>query len=173
MIEYPLLGEPPSMELANTDYGDGAFDFLGTEELVAGWLDAMGIDDRPASDVLRGLRDAAHGLFASVADELPPEPRHIEIVNRHARGARSAPQLQWDHGWRSEVRTEGSCGEATLRALAEDAIALLGDGAAIRRCAAPDCTMLFVRQHHLRRFCHPTCSGRTRQAAYVRRQRRG
>jgi predicted RNA-binding Zn ribbon-like protein len=72
-------------------------------------------------------------------------------------------------------RDAHSAVDRVLADLAESAIAILaGSGAGpIAVCANDDCSMLFVRQHHRRRWCHNSCGHRHRQAAYARRLREG
>ena len=182
--ELPVLGEGLPVDLANTRYGaEGeAIDFLETSALIALWLEAVG-EDAPADlepDALRALRDAVHRVFGAVVAGTVPSAADVARLNADA--ARGAPQrvMVWEAGATAprlvvQRRSEDGAGAALLGRLAEESVALLCGPAreALRICAAPDCAMFYVRDHHRRRFCHPSCSHRTRQAAYYRRQRRG
>lgn len=175
--DLPLLGEPLPVELANTRYGDsdGFFDFLGSDELAQLWLTASGACDASAAvsfDALRSLRDCLHRLLcASVAGQAP-DPADVEALNEAAAQGRARPTLVWapepQQVW---VRT-GSPTEVLLARLSAEAIAFLAgpERARLRVCAALDCTLFYVQDHHRRRFCHPSCSHRMRQAAYYRRK---
>lgn len=180
--DLPLLGEPLAVELANTLYGagDDRIDFLATLRLITTWFAHAGAAPRlPArltrrdGDRLRDLRDAAHTLIGQTVDRLPLSPVAVEVLNRHA--ARGPRVLRLDVvgggvriGSSSPVRGI----DAVLGLLAHEAIVLLGgpDAARLRRCDHPDCTMAFVQRHGRRRWCHPSCGHRTRQASYYRRR---
>ena len=168
-MEYPILGtEPLPVEFANTLYG--GFDCLGTDELAAGWFAAMelGVVDAGRARV---LRDAVFRLLAASADGQRWDRDAVAAVNGFAAEGPTALQLGEAGEARWVETTTGSA--AVLGRIATCSIELLAGGAPLRRCAAPDCRILFVPQHARRRFCHASCSGRMRQARYYRRQTGG
>ncbi|GAA4441813.1 hypothetical protein GCM10023148_48990 [Actinokineospora soli] len=168
-MEYPILGtEPLPVEFANTLYG--GVDCLSTPELAAGWFAEIALAAL-AAGCARALRDAEHGLLDARSKGLPLDEAQVETVNAHAAAAPTALRLEpAGDGWESRWAETATGPAAVLGRIATCAVELLAGGAPLRRCAAPDCGVLFVPQHARRRFCHPTCSGRTRQARYHRRR---
>ena len=188
--ELPILGtEPLPVEFANTSYGDGAerIDFLAGAEAVDRWFREIGRvhPDAPAPDGLvhlddqadqvRSLRDGVHRLLSAAADGQPPDPDAIAELNRVAAAAPTAVELHWTaDGERSARVVDATTGTvAVMGRIATCCIELLGGPAAedVRRCRAPGCSMLFVKNHSRRRWCHPSCGHRDRQARYYRRRR--
>jgi predicted RNA-binding Zn ribbon-like protein len=180
--DLPLIGEPLAVELANTRYGDGddRIDFLGTPRLIAMWFAHAGAAPRlPArltgrdADRLRDLRDATHTLIGQTVDRVALSTRAVDALNRYAaRGQRVLRLDVVEGGLRIGSAGPGRGIDAVLGLLAHEAITLLGgpDAARLRRCDHPDCTMAFVQRHRRRRWCHPSCGHRTRQARYYRRR---
>lgn len=179
--DLPLLGtEPLALELANTDYGQGGpwpFDFLAEEADARLWLQATGLlpadhEVERLSDIIE-LRDRARRLIVAALEGRPPRTEDLEHINRCAGLVSGAPALRFDPeaGWHAAEANRGSTIDRALQRLAQGAITLLAgdDRERLRVCAAPDCTMLFVQAHHRRRFCHPSCSNRTRQARFAAR----
>ncbi len=182
-VDLPLLGEPVPIELANTAYGvgDDAVDFLGEPAAAVAWLMLVGPPSpatTPSADELHELielRDAVRVLLEARLNGGRPTRAALEVVDRHAGAAPVVRRLVW--GDEPAVRVEpGAPGfGGVLGWLAVGAIELVAGpaGDALAGCEAPDCTMLFVRHHGRRRFCHESCSHRTRQARYERRRHRG
>lgn len=177
--ELPLLGEPLPVELANSLYqgSDGqCFDFLGPE-YAASWLAHGPIDARPtpaALGDLRLLRDHVRAIVrAAVAGE-SPRPQSLRAIERAAATCPRKPRLELA-GDQPQVHWQriGSRLERELAEIAEATIELMvgPSWAALRECAADDCTMLFVQHHRRRRFCHASCSHRMRQLSYLARRR--
>lgn len=179
--DLPFLDEAPSVELANTLYGAGedAYDFLG-EATVGAWLHhaphAASVRTLGSAGLskLRRLRDAVSCLFDDALADRRPRPSTLSTINRTASGCVGRVALRWDGRPVRDTTFEGRQADRVVAVYALNAIDVAaGPGwEALRRCAAPDCTMLFVQQHRRRRFCHPSCSQRVRQAAYDERQRR-
>ncbi len=179
--ELPILGEPLAIELANTDYGqdDWAIDFLGDEHTAALWLRSSPLAVHPMPirratlRSLQKLRDAIRGLLIACVDNRRPPAEVLDTVNRSARRGRSCDQVHWSNELTIDALVSGSPADVVHRTLADATLDLVGgsDRARVRRCAAPDCTMLFVKRHHRRDFCHSSCSQRSRQARYYRRKR--
>ncbi len=180
--DLPLLGETPSIELANTQYGEGdwACDFLEDETLPL-WLshvsnpttpEALGSDGVAS---LRQLRDAVVDLFDAAVAGRPPASASLAVLDQHCGACTPSLHVVWE-GDRPVLQTRWAGPQAFqyLAQLARDAVDVATGERwnAIRRCAAQDCTMLFLQQHRRRRFCDPSCSQRMRQTAYYRRKRR-
>jgi predicted RNA-binding Zn ribbon-like protein len=178
VTEFPILGtEPTAVEFANTRYGGGfgiaPVDYLRTARLVDQWFAAVGRPGRhTAEDAARGreLRDHVHVLFAAAATGAVPSPDAVAGVNAFAAAASPALALTWaaDGTRRATLVDAGTGVTAVLARLATDAVELLATGTLVT-CAG--CTMFFVRTHARRRWCHPTCGHRDRQARYYRRHR--
>lgn len=176
--DLPLLGEPLSVELVNTRYGQGddQIDFLGTPALAALWLSASGCRstaDRIDVGALRGLRDRAHRVFCAVVGGEAPSPADVDGINAASAGGRSHPVLVWSEAPQQVWVRAGSPTEALLAQLSAEIIGFVAgpQRRLLRVCEGDGCTMFYVQHHHRRRFCHPSCSHRARQAAYYRRQK--
>ncbi len=170
-VEFPILGEPPGIELANSRYGSGddAIDFLADRDLAVAWA-AEVTGAMPVGDVarLRELRDAVRDLVAASAAGRPLNRRAVGTLNRHAAAGCASAVLQVDAQGRlsSAVRFRG---EAALCArLATSCIEVLTGPHPIHRCEGDGCGLFFVQQHGRRRFCHDGCSHRGRQQRYRR-----
>lgn len=170
-VEFPILGEPPGIELANTWYGSGAdaIDFLADPGHARAWVAAVAgpstVDDL---DALRALRDAVRRLVVARATGRPLDRRAIGILNRHAAAACASATLRMD--------TRGALtaavhfrGPGTVRArLATSCIEVLTGPHPVARCEGAGCGLFFVQHHGRRRFCHDGCSHRARQLRYRR-----
>ncbi|MDY7105791.1 MAG: CGNR zinc finger domain-containing protein [Actinomycetota bacterium] len=196
--DLPVIGEPPAVELANTDYGVGptAIDFLAGPADIERWLahaplclpvapPAFAGGDAVA---LRDLRDATRRALVACADGTEPPADAVAVLN--ARAARAPFSERLDRGGDHDggepgeddlgpgvlrvrrVPAPGRPADVVLGWLATAAIGLVGgpDRDLVRRCEGPGCTMLFVRRHHRRRWCDPSCGHRARQASYYRRR---
>jgi predicted RNA-binding Zn ribbon-like protein len=179
--DFPILGEPLAVELANTRYrhSSGIIDFLGSTDLVTSWFAkapgaaALSVPTRLSTadaDAIRQIRDAAHGALGSLVRGARADTRQVSILNHHAAAAPCHRQLEWsdDSGATARCVYRGRKSEVFRAQLAGDVIAFLGgpNVALVRRCAHPDCEMFFVQHHHKRRFCHESCAHRARQARY-------
>lgn len=178
--DLPILGEPLAIELANTRYGEGLepFDFLGTRKLATLWLHTATASTEVLSahdyERLVRLRDAVFFVVRASCTHRVPAPHAVAEVNHCASLARTGLELTY-HSY-PPAMTQAPRGrpiDQLLRQLATETITLVAqpDGQPIHQCAAPDCTLFFVKDHHRRRWCHPSCGHRTRQAAYMQRKR--
>ena len=180
--ELPLIGEPFPVEFANSLYitADGSIDFLATPDLIKLWFEAVDTDvtvptiRRADAAAIRELRDAVHSLLRAVATGTPPAPAAVAILNRYAAKAPWFLHLACSHDGHLAVieRRHGRAIDVFLGQIANETIQLL-DGSAklLRRCNGPGCAMLFIKNHHKRRWCHQSCGHRARQAEYYRRQK--
>lgn len=177
--EPPVLGtEPFTVELANSHYG--GTDFLAPRRL-RGWLDAvtrfppgLGREDvADIGDALAGARADVRELFLAAVEGRRPEPGALARVNAAAAAAWSAPALVWpeDGAPRAErVRAPGTP-QAVLGLVAAECVELLGEHAlAVHRCPGRGCGLFYVKDHPRRRWCHPSCGQRDRQARYQLRK---
>jgi predicted RNA-binding Zn ribbon-like protein len=183
--EFPFLGtEPVAVEFANTAYGVDArtVDFLGTAHLIEQWFALVepvhGIAARPPTmggngPRVRALRDAVRAVLSAAADGGVPDAAALGKVNAAAAAAPTFVCLEWvsenPPAAHQLDTTDGVT--AVLGRIATCCIQLVADphGRVLRRCEGPDCSLLFVRHHRRRRFCHPSCAHRDRQARYYRR----
>jgi predicted RNA-binding Zn ribbon-like protein len=172
MDELPLLEEPLPVEFANSWYldGDDWVEFLGDDDAVARWFAAV-IGPAPAVPAakVRALRDAVRAVLEAAVDGRRPADAQIQRVNAAAARDPAVPRLRWTNS--GPAADPGD--QDLLARIAGEAIALVTGPAArdLRRCTAPGCAMLFVKQHPRRAWCNPSCGARVRQARYYRRHR--
>ena len=185
--EYlPVFGERFPVEFANSRYlhGSEVVDFLGTDDLIRLWFERapqavdihlpLRITSALATD-LRDLRDATNQLLHTLARsknsiDIGGNGRAIATLNRLAARAVGQVELLWELGASPEARTKYSGGQVDVL-IADIAISCIEfivgpDAKLVRCCSGNGCSLLFVQNHHKRRFCHESCSHRTRQARY-------
>jgi predicted RNA-binding Zn ribbon-like protein len=183
--DFPFLGtEPIAIEFANTDYGLGSdrFDFLRTSTLIEQWFAltqaTLGVVASPRAlgrngRRVRSLRDAVRTVLAALADGSAPGPTAIGLVNEAAATVPTFLRLRWPPDGPATVdRLDTAAGgTAVLGRIATNCLELVADRQTrvLRRCESTDCSMLFLQHHSHRRFCHPSCGQRGRQARYYRR----
>ncbi|MFI6485476.1 CGNR zinc finger domain-containing protein [Nonomuraea sp. NPDC050663] len=185
-IDLPILGtEPVSVEFANTLYGTGEdrVDFLDTPHGIEQWLAQVSVQhgvpaEAKSCDTLRirELRDAVRAVLLATIDGQAPGQAALDTVNDAAAAAPTHLRLSWASKAAVATRLDTSAGQAALLGrLATSCIELASgpDAAGLRRCDTPDCSLLFVRTHQRRRYCHPSCSHRDRQARYYHRRTAG
>jgi predicted RNA-binding Zn ribbon-like protein len=183
--DFPILGtEPLAVELANTLYGSGEerTDFLCTAQWIDQWFALISAEHGLAmSSVLmsrdaervRILRDCVHRLLSAAIDESTSDKAAIDQVNDFAQAAPTHVKLDWPADGTPTLRwrdtTNGTT--AVLGRIATCCIELLAgpQAGALRRCEGPGCSLFFVKNHSRRRWCHPSCGHRDRQARYYRR----
>lgn len=184
---FPVLGEPLAVELANTLYErpEATVDFLGRSDWIVAWLGLTVSHptltlpkriDPSGGDQIRSLRNVVRALMSTATQTHPqPDPSWVVTLNRFTDSTRFRFRLEWTEGNapRSAINPTGRGFNAVLTHLAIEAISFLSspDVARVRRCDGPDCPMLFVQQHHKRRFCHDGCAHRARQARYYQHHR--
>ncbi len=185
--EFPILGtEPIVVEFTNTLYGADRHDFLSTAASINHWFAQMSPSLASAevfcrtaaeSDRVRRLRDHVHKLFDAATTGAVPASEAVAVVNDFAAAAPPALTLAWSSDGTRRADWVGTAAgiSAVLAKMATTAVELLTTPAMgeITRCSGPGCTLLFVRTHARRRFCHPSCGHRDRQARYYRRHHRG
>lgn len=178
----PLVGGRPAIDLVNTARTGPGVDLLAGPRSAQVWVAAMArhVSEVPLGrdlDVDDARLDDLRLVRGAVAQVLEGRPRasSLAVVNRF--DTEAAPSWTLDLGPDgapvAQRRAWGSGVEALLGLVAADCVALVRDDllGRIDRCATPGCEQQFLRTHHRRRFCHPDCSHRTRQAAYQQRLR--
>lgn len=182
-VEYPILGEPPVVEFANTLYTDttGVFDFLSTVSLARGWFAALepsalsgaacvSEEDRgrlvELRTAIRVLTDT--GDRTDVASSLA-------VLERTVNAAPGRVALTADDAGLVTVATTWDLADpvAAAACLAHAAIDVVAGRAAgpIRTCDRPACNMRYLQQHRRRRYCNPACANSDRQTRFQQRQK--
>ena len=180
--DLPLLGEPIAVEFANSLYhGDETIDFLSSKPNIALWFQTaekargLHVPSRlTARDIeqLAALRGVIRVLLLAAISKEPLPAREVRALNEFAAIAPSFSMLTpAGEGFIVSTVASEKTLDGLLGRLAHEAILLLGENRArLRQCATPDCPMLFVQDHHRRRWCHESCGHRSRQAAYYQRK---
>ncbi|CAL9350481.1 hypothetical protein SUDANB121_00467 [Nocardiopsis dassonvillei] len=186
----PLTGEPLPLDLVNTRPADPdghRTDLIGTLPGLASWL-ALEADRLPAEArgpalapapadlaALHAVRADTEAVVLALMEGTAPPREALNGLNAAQRGAPPVRELRWDGAAvASATRRTGPAGAVLAAVFAEAAADLLTGpkAAAIRRCEAQDCVMLFLPAHPRRRWCSPArCGNRTRVARYYRRHR--
>ncbi|AYF72696.1 hypothetical protein D7D52_01015 [Nocardia yunnanensis] len=178
----PLIGEPLALDLVNTR-PTGA-DLLETPTQLADWLRLqadrlpepsprhLSADDLAAVHAVR--EHTAAILEALLAGRRPPRAALDGLV--YAQSAAPAIRRLDFHGGivTDTVARIGEPGARMVAHLADAAASLLVDPdvARVKRCAAPDCVMLFLPAHPRRQWCSPDrCGNRVRVARYYQRHK--
>jgi predicted RNA-binding Zn ribbon-like protein len=144
---------------------------------LARWFCAVGLAETPpaasAGDLAAAvrLREAIYALAEARIRQAPLPQGASAIVNRQARAAAAAPQL--DAAGR--LRLEGGAA-ALLATVAREAITLVGGprAARIRQCEAEGCALLFLDTSRAgdRRWCSMAACGNKAKVAEFRRRKR-
>lgn len=181
------MGAEPSiaLDLADTlvTVTEPPTDLIGEPARAVQWwqLQAGRLPIGPAPDLVatRRLRGAIRDLLDSYLAHRPPQPTSMEDVNAAAASVPTTPRLVVDGNrfshqtrWHTEYG-----GNAALATIAADAIILITDPdkqRALRRCANPDCSMLFLATNKRRIWCTPNiCGNRARVARHYERTHPG
>ncbi len=181
-----LLGGRLCLDLANAvdraveggDVDPAATDVLTEPGHVARWGVRLGLLERPVRipraelDAVRVLREALYATFA--APHAPP-PGALEVIRHSHAEAAAAGSLH--PGPEGGIRLDWPAGapERVRFAVAEDAVRLLADPAAlarVTRCPGRDCGWLFVNASGRRRWCSmDACGSREKtRRAYARKR---
>ncbi|MGW6499060.1 CGNR zinc finger domain-containing protein [Nonomuraea angiospora] len=180
--EFPILGtEPLAVELANTLYGAGEsrIDFLPDARRVGEWFaqvsgrHGVAVAMGPHAARVRRLRDCVHALLSAAVEGRVPDAALVRRVNDFTAAAPTYLRLDWSGGAPASRWADTVTGPAAvLGSIATCCVELLTGPQAdrVRRCQGPGCSLFFVQNHSRRRWCHPSCGHRDRQARYYRRQ---
>ncbi|QRP50657.1 ABATE domain-containing protein [Amycolatopsis sp. FDAARGOS 1241] len=184
-------GEPlVALDLADTlaaesTPGDGEL-LTSPERSTAWWglqLPSLPASPAPGLVPTLRLRAAIRELLEAHLDGRSPDPASVEEVNAVAASVPTSPRLgrepaagspspEAELAAHTRWHTEHG-GNVALAAVAREAIELFGDAgrlSRLRRCANPDCTMLFLATNRRRRWCAGSvCGNRVRVARHYRR----
>ena len=182
--EFPILDEPFPIEFANTDYRypQGSIDFLREPRDLQTWFEAMpsaggivrpGTGSRSWHLAILELRDATRACLVALASDRRPAAAELRVIVAGAALGTRTRSIVWTDRPRLAIDYAGRLGDRSLAMIGNSVIDFLAGEQAmsVRTCAAADCSMLFVRHHHRRRWCHDGCSHRNRQARYYQRRR--
>ncbi|MFF3951238.1 CGNR zinc finger domain-containing protein [Streptomyces sp. NPDC001902] len=183
---FPMGGEPlVALDLADTvkTAREPAEDLIGTPAAAAAWwgIQARRLPPGPAPDPVatRRLRAAVREAFDAHLEGRPVDPAAVEDINAAASSAPVSPRLVvTGEGLRETARRHTEYGgNAALAVIAAEAVALLGSPdrlRLLRRCANPECSMLFLAGNRRRKWCASNvCGNRTRVARHYERNRSG
>ncbi|WP_301149808.1 CGNR zinc finger domain-containing protein [Mycobacterium simiae] len=179
---FPMGAESSvALDLADTlvTVTQPATDLIGEPDRAALWwqLQAVRLPAGPSPDLVttRRVRDAIRDLFDSHLEHRQPRPTSIEDINAATSAAPRSTRLNFQSDrliaftrWHTEYG-----GNAVLAAVAEDAIQVATDpqaARALRRCANPNCSMLFLATNKRRVWCTANiCGNRARVARHYER----
>lgn len=179
---FPMGAESSvALDLADTlvTVTQPATDLIAEPDRAALWwqLQAVRLPAGPPPDLVatRRMRDAVRDLFDSHLERRRPRSTSIEDVNAATSAAPRSTRLNFHTDqlmpltrWHTEYG-----GNAVLAAVAEDAIRLITDPErqrALRRCANPNCSMLFLATNKRRVWCAANiCGNRARVARHYQR----
>jgi predicted RNA-binding Zn ribbon-like protein len=175
-----LVGEPIAIDLANTEKlaTNPPVELLPDDNANRSFwaLQQHRIDvprQLPTLDQVRSLRSAIRSLVDSRLAGRPAEPWAVQSLNRYASAAPPSPQLTAT--WTTDLQSHAADGATTLLgAVARSAIDVLTgpDADRLHRCAAEDCSMVFVATNAKRQWCTAAgCGNRQRVARHASRQR--
>jgi predicted RNA-binding Zn ribbon-like protein len=150
---------------------------LRTPADLARWAVEAGLCERPPAvrdpdlSAARTLREAIHRLVTRSDD--PPARTDLRTVNELA-GRPPAPTLTWSPAG-LVATSQVTDADGLLAATAADAVSLLTgqDAGRVRKCQAPDCTLLFVDQsQNGRAWCAMNACGAKAKMRTLRERRR-
>ncbi|MEU4092903.1 ABATE domain-containing protein [Streptomyces sp. NPDC026673] len=183
---FPMGGEPlVVLDLADTVMTTRrpVTDLIGTAAAAAAWwgIQARRLPRGPAPDAVatRRLRAAVREAFDAHLEGRPVDPAAVEDINAAASAAPVSPRLVVTaEGLRETTRRHTEFGgNAALAVIAAEAVALLGSPdrlRLLRRCANPECSMLFLAGNRRRKWCTGNiCGNRARVARHHQRTRAG
>lgn len=174
MLDRPLLGEPPAMDLLNTRWIAGGVhhDLLEAPGGLERWLADNGLADRfPADEAALPPLLRVRAALADLVAE-PGAPAAVAELNEVlARG--SVRRLLGEQGPDTAVDLDDpSWGPAWVAAA--DYLDLLRAPDRIRRCGHPDCVLYFfdTSKNGTRRWCSMAgCGNRAKAARHQARAR--
>ncbi|GAA1533530.1 hypothetical protein GCM10009741_39810 [Kribbella lupini] len=167
LVDTEMLVPDPTIDLLAPD---GQFDKWWA--LQAGRLPEGPIPDAAAT---RRIRAAVREVLDAHLAARKPQPTAIEDLNAASASAPQSVRLSADG--QLEVRYHPEYGgNAKLAAIARETIELLADAeqlALLRRCANPECSMVFLAEHKRRQWCVGSiCGNRTRVARHYEKTRK-
>jgi predicted RNA-binding Zn ribbon-like protein len=181
--EWILDSAFPSVNFLNTlrDRYLGGRELLGTPKDLASWLVLAGLADQPPEVTDGQLAEALHlretidaVLLAAGRGTTPPASA-VGALNAAATAApRAVAQLKITEEGLTDVYQvlPGEPASAALATLAADAVERAAEGADVRECAAPDCSIRFVDLSPARnkQWCSMSrCGNRVKARKHYRR----
>lgn len=158
-------------------------DLLADPEAEVRWwaLQSRSLPLGPTPDIraTRRLRAAIRDALDTHIEGRPVQLTSLEDINSIAAAAPVSHRLVMTDGvFRGEERWHTEYGgNALLAAIATEAIALLTDQdrlGLLRRCANPNCSMLFLGENKRRKWCTSNiCGNRARVARHYERTHEG
>jgi len=128
---------------------------------------------RPSVSDAIELRGALRDAFEAVIADRRPSTATLRAINDAAAAAPSNPHLELSDEGVVELSTRWHAhrrGAAVLAEIAAAGMRLIVDEPRLRRCANPDCSMLFIGDNPRRIWCAANvCGNRTRVARHYRR----
>ncbi|MEU8837074.1 ABATE domain-containing protein [Streptomyces sp900116325] len=186
MHEPPLIGDTLALDLANTHFAvrGKPVDGLSNIEALERWLAAMHTSQGLAP--VYDLGSAGLASFIELRDAIRTVARALIVgdgeigdavdrINNFARANRANPRLDMEQtGLISRSESAATGMQRLLAEFAWDAIDLFGTERRklLRSCPAPDCPLLFIKDHSRRKWCQPSCANRVRAARAYRKQRK-
>lgn len=177
---FPLLGEPLALDLVNTRILQRGqhVDLLDRPPALAAWLRAqhgrigwrgpVGVADL---DAVRALRATADALLRARLARAPVPKSVLQRFNRALALPAARAHLEWTAaGPRKSPPAASAQRDTLIRTLALDALDLLtgAHAGSLRKCAHPDCRLLFVARNRRRRWCSGAiCGNRARVARHA------
>jgi len=191
---FLYIGGRLAVDFVNSEYSPlgsaaGLLDWEGLVEFLsgAGVISPPRAVDllswrRSAPQVLPGLVQRALRLRAALRSSLEARitaaavaEASVELVNDLLRITEGHDELIWEQGdWSLKFHARGEALEWLLAAIARSAAEIIAEGpeAPVRRCANPNCGLLFYDNSRTkrRRWCQMSvCGNRSKVAAFARR----
>lgn len=170
-----------AIELHNTLYAVGGrpADGLDDPAGLRAWLHELrrllpvgaGSVDGRRVDEFHELRAAVRAALQATIDGRRVPRAAATTLNQLSGGSRAWVELSRKGDART--RTDApSPTDAVLAAIAAETVAIVGsDGAPLlRRCEAPGCVLVFIKDHARRQWCSDSCGNRARQARHYARK---
>jgi predicted RNA-binding Zn ribbon-like protein len=169
LVDTQLLAATPPMDLIETPEQLASWWSLQEGRLPAGPV--------PDGTAVRRLRAAVREVLDSHLTGRLPSATSVDDLNAAVAGApQSLRMVVSPDGPRAETRWHPEYGgNAALAMMARETIELMADPArleTLRRCANPNCSMLFLAEHKRRQWCIGSrCGNRTRVARHYEKTR--
>ncbi|TAM87851.1 MAG: hypothetical protein EPN41_07045 [Candidimonas sp.] len=186
--DFPLLGEPLALDLANTRIcrqgtvvdllrnASGLTSWLRAERERLVWRGRATAEDFTAVATLRDTIDAL--LHAKCASATTPQAA-VDALNRILTKPVPDQYLTWNAAGPKRAMASGSSAvrrQLLLHTLACDALEVLTgrDAPRLRKCRQPGCRLLFIAHNPRRLWCSGTsCGNRARVARHYRQSHPG
>ena len=167
LVDTLMLAVDPPVDLLESPEQQAAWWGLQAPRLPAGPV--------PEETAVRRLRAAIRDVLDSQLEQRGPARSSIDDINAASAAAPSSlrllPEGEVETRWHTEYG-----GNAALAAIAREVIELMGDAerlSTLRRCANPNCSMLFLAERSRRQWCiGSVCGNRTRVARHYEKTRR-